>query len=243
MTQPTILIVDDEADLRDAIAFDFRRRKYQVLTAANGREAKALMDQEKVDVVLTDVRMPNGDGVELLRHIKSRNAFVPPVIFISGFAEVSLEEAYDQGAEAVFTKPFDRQALFEAVGRALQPLETRPSRRGTRANAALPIGLRFLRSGLQAQSKIRNVGRGGFFVPLGAPLPEQGEEVEFLLQTGTEPPTEIDGKGVVRWTRAAEPGIFESGCGVEILELSTISARQFIDTLNFLKTKSYIPRT
>ncbi|PNB53515.1 hypothetical protein C1X77_26145, partial [Pseudomonas sp. GW531-E2] len=79
-----------------------------------------ILDSEKVDLVLSDVKMPNGDGIELLEKIKSKNVRTPAVIFVSGFADIRLEDAYDKGIEAFFTKPFNRKALIEAVNSSIQ---------------------------------------------------------------------------------------------------------------------------
>ena len=116
----TLLIVDDEESLRDAMVYDFKRRGFNVLDASNGTQAFEIVKKTKVDIVLTDVRMPGGDGVELLDHIKAYNPELPVVMFITGFADITLEEAYDKGVDAVFAKPFDRKALLTAVMNAIE---------------------------------------------------------------------------------------------------------------------------
>ncbi|MGZ3661188.1 MAG: response regulator, partial [Bdellovibrionota bacterium] len=130
-----ILIVDDEEDLREAIAFDFRRKKYQVLLAASGNEAFKLIEKTQVDVVISDVRMPDGDGISLLERIKTRDPWIPVVMLITGFADISLEEAYDKGADVVFSKPFERNALFGAVSRALFSFDEKHGRAEGRVEA------------------------------------------------------------------------------------------------------------
>jgi len=123
--EATILIVDDEADLRDAISFDFKRKGFKVLTASCGEEAVRVIDSNKIDLILSDVRMPNGDGLSILDHVKKKNVFTPVVMFITGFADITLEEAFERGADAVFSKPFDRKVLMESVIRAIQPMPER----------------------------------------------------------------------------------------------------------------------
>ena len=113
-----ILVVDDEPELRDALVFDFKRKKFQVLEASNGRDAFEIVKKNRIDVVLTDVRMPGGDGIELLDNIKSFNQEIPVVMFITAYADISTEEALKKGAFAVFSKPFDRKALLEAIMKA-----------------------------------------------------------------------------------------------------------------------------
>jgi len=239
---PTILIVDDEPDLREAIAFDFRRKKFHVLTAASGREAFGIVEKEKIDIVLSDVRMPDGDGVELLDKIKARDAALPVVMFITGFADITLEEAYDKGVDAIFSKPFDRKALMDAVLRAIQPADTRLLRRSSRVDTDLIVGLKFPKSGVDTQTTAKNIGRGGMFVVLEKVYPEIGEKVEFRLESLRTPAVKVDGEGLVRWVRKAASGGYPAGCGIEFLGLEKDSLTQVIDLVNFLKTRAFIPR-
>jgi CheY-like chemotaxis protein len=234
----TILIVDDEVDLRDAIAFDFKRKKFNVLTASSGREAMKLIESQKVDVVLSDVRMADGDGVELLDWIKERNVFMPVVMFITGFADISLEEAYDKGAEAVFSKPFDRKVLMATVEQAIQPTEQNLGRRAGRIEVNLPVTLKI--AGRTVQSSSLNIGRGGIFVALEKDLPSLQEEVEFEFGPLPGSDTKLIGRGIVRWVR--DPGGKNpAGCGIEFLQLKPGSSGHVVEFLNAIKTKAFIP--
>ena len=109
-------------------------------------------------VILSDVRMPDGDGIELLEKVKEKNMFLPVMMFITGFADITLEEAYEKGADAVFSKPFDRKALFEAVVRALQSMDERWKRKEIRVVSELPVKLNFLKQKVSVDSKIVNLG-------------------------------------------------------------------------------------
>lgn len=113
--QFTLLVVDDEDDLRDAIAYDFKRRGFQVLTAANGREAFELIKSQEVHLVISDIRMPGGDGLALLENSKAHDPEGPPVIFLTGFADVTEAECLALGARKVLPKPFDRKTLLQAA--------------------------------------------------------------------------------------------------------------------------------
>lgn len=238
MNAPAILIVDDEADLREAIAFDFVRKKFKVLTAASGREAMKVIEQNEVGLVLSDMRMPNGDGLELLDWIKARNAFLPVVMFITGYADISLEEAYGKGAEAVFSKPFDRSVLFSTVQKAMLSQDERFDRKNGRADISLPGGLSF--SGKLAEARAVNLGRGGFFAEVQGNLPKSGEKLEFRLGPLPESGLILSGSGVVRWVREAKGGE-PAGCGIEFSALEDSCRRQILNLINDSKTKAYIP--
>jgi two-component system response regulator HydG len=110
----TILVVDDEIDLRDAIVFDLKRRGFAVVSAESGSSALKLIKLNKIDLILSDIRMPNGDGIFLLEQIRSLG-FKIPLIFITGFADASEAECLKKGALKVFPKPFDRKALLSFV--------------------------------------------------------------------------------------------------------------------------------
>jgi CheY-like chemotaxis protein len=239
---PTILIVDDEEDLREAIAFDFRKRKFTVLTAKSGNEALGLIERHPIQVVLSDVRMPDGDGLSLLSRIKDRDVNNPPVIFVTGYTDISVEEAYRLGAEAVFAKPFDRDALFAAVKEIVEPVSQRYNRATTRVQADLEMGLQFAKGPGKLPARILNLGRGGFFASLERPEDRSGQTLRFRLLTDTRPRVSISGEGVVRWARTEANGDYPLGYGIEFTAIDKECLWQLTELINFLKTKSFIPR-
>jgi len=116
---PTVLLVDDDLPHRNTIAFDFKRKGFRVLQASSGNEAWAIIQSETVHLVVTDIRMPDGNGVELLSRLRERDPRLPPVILVTGYTELNLEDAKNWGAQAVFCKPFDRKALLAASQEAI----------------------------------------------------------------------------------------------------------------------------
>ena len=111
----TVLIVDDVEVVRFATNLDFKKRGFTVLTAENGTEALKLVKNNKFDLVLSDIQMPNGDGISLLKAIQEYNATVPSVILMTGFSNISESECCSKGAKGVFVKPFDRKQLMDSV--------------------------------------------------------------------------------------------------------------------------------
>jgi CheY-like chemotaxis protein len=110
----TILVVDDETDLREAIAFDFKRKGFTVLTAESGNSALELVKSNKIDLVISDIRMPDGDGIFLLEQLRLQG-IETPLIFITGFSDYSEATCIAKGAIRVVAKPFDRKALLVLV--------------------------------------------------------------------------------------------------------------------------------
>lgn len=238
----TILVVDDEPALRKALVFDFKRKGFQVLDASNGKEAFEIVKTQKIDLILTDVRMPGGDGIELLDKVKEQNPMIPVVMFITGFADLSLDEAYNKGADAVFTKPFDRKSLMAAVMRVtIEKSQLWGVRNSDRLAVEFTITLQFSELGTAVQGKVLNIGRGGMFVALKAPFPKVENKVTFHIQFEQGSPQEISGSGIVRWIRTQLLTDHPTGCGIEFEYLSDQSRDHIIELINQMKTKAFIP--
>lgn len=113
-----ILLVEDEEAILQEIAEYLRRRRFNVSTSASfegARRALAQADAE-LDVVITDVRLPDGDGLDLVQQIGAAPGPRPRVIVITGHLDQqSVTAARDSGAEAVLLKPFALKALFEQI--------------------------------------------------------------------------------------------------------------------------------
>jgi YesN/AraC family two-component response regulator len=90
-----------------------------VLTAANGVEALAVLDTEKVDVLVSDIRMPIMGGVALVRAVYERKLVIPSIIFVSGFGDVEPREMYGLGVEMLMEKPLSRKDLMHALEESL----------------------------------------------------------------------------------------------------------------------------
>lgn len=237
-----ILIVDDEKDLRAAIVFDFQRKGFQVLEAENGKQAFEIVATQKVDIVISDVQMSGGNGIELLEKIKEHNYALPVVIFITGFADITLEDAYNKGVDAVFYKPFDRKDLLSAVLRlTADKFQSWSGRRTERVEASCDISFSFSNLEHALQGKVLTIGRGGFFVEMDANFPEINSEIQFKIQFEEGSPHIIQGSGVVRWTRTQKNEKYKTGCGVEFQYLDEVSRKEVINFINKIKTKSFIP--
>lgn len=114
----TILVVDDEAMMRELLDKILRRDGYQVLAAADGAEALEIMHQEKVNLVISDIKMPRVDGFGLLKAVKAEFPKVP-VIMMTAFGDTfSVKDALLLGADEYVTKPFKSYEIALVVERA-----------------------------------------------------------------------------------------------------------------------------
>jgi CheY-like chemotaxis protein len=113
--QRRILIVDDEPDLCEILRFAFEDHGYLVETAGTGSAAARLVAARAFDAVLTDIRMPGGDGLSLIEHIASMNGRRPAVFVMTGFRDIGSETVAALGVANILQKPFSMEEVLSAV--------------------------------------------------------------------------------------------------------------------------------
>ena len=241
--KPSILVVDDNADLRDIIASDFQKHGYRVQVASGGHEALEQVRRSEIDLVLTDTHMPEGDGIWLLDQVKELRPETKVAIFITGFEGFSAEDAYALGADVVLSKPFHRKELFSVVDRALLSLEQRWSLRPERFENHLEIDLDLECGVFSAEGRLVNIGNGGMFVAMDSLLPLLGTQLKFKFHVKGNPELEMEGLGVIRWIRQfAEQGK-PAGCGVEFQYFEQRSRTLILDLVKKAGARAFIPAT
>jgi serine/threonine protein kinase len=113
--KPKVLIVDDESDIRTLLRAVLSVSVYAVEDAQDGQEAADKLAQRKFDLVISDIYMPNMDGIQLLKHMREKEIMLPVVIVTASTAEKDILEGYNWGADYYLTKPFDNERLLEIV--------------------------------------------------------------------------------------------------------------------------------
>ena len=109
-----ILVVDDEPDLRELLADEFEYAGHEPVIASNGKEAFDLCSSHDFDAVISDVRMPGGDGIELLERLRAKEE-APLVFLVTGYADITRDKALAKGATNLLTKPYDIIELCSSV--------------------------------------------------------------------------------------------------------------------------------
>lgn len=113
-----ILIVDDEPSVLLTLAANLELEGFEVLTAGDPREALELAEREEFDVLLTDVRMPGMDGVELYRRLKVMKPALRTIVMTAFAGEELLDQGLQEGVYTVLRKPFDIGQLAQLANRA-----------------------------------------------------------------------------------------------------------------------------
>lgn len=117
-----IIVIEDEELVRYTIKLTLESVGHTVLEATNGREGLALLDQTTCDLVITDIIMPEMEGIETIAGMRSRTANLP-IIAVSGGGRIGnmdfLKAAKELGATTILPKPFEPDELLELVDRYL----------------------------------------------------------------------------------------------------------------------------
>lgn len=119
MSNKTVLIVDDDDDLREIFEMVVSQAGYRSLCAGSGNEGLRIFKENQVDLVVSDVKMPDGDGKFLLQSIKKLNAD-QPVIMMTGYSGSVLADLEESGAEMVLRKPFPMDELLSVIKKNLE---------------------------------------------------------------------------------------------------------------------------
>ncbi|MGA8693179.1 MAG: response regulator FixJ [Xanthobacteraceae bacterium] len=131
--QPVVHIIDDDEGLRESLAFLLRSAALEVRSFESAKAFLEVLPDAALSCVITDVRMPDMSGIELLRRLKELKIGVP-VIVITGHGDIALAvEAMKIGAADFFEKPFDDDLLVASVRAALQQQEDQTKRGAERA--------------------------------------------------------------------------------------------------------------
>jgi CheY-like chemotaxis protein len=232
----TVLIADDEPGFRTLLRKWFEAERCRVLVAENGAEALHLVRTNDVHLLVSDVRMPVMDGIELMRRLMEGKHYLPKVILISGFSDIEDRESFDLGVEASLAKPIRRQVMASVVRRCLMDRDERWRELPAEPPPEKVLTISFPSLATARQQGLIAFGRGGFCV-------------RSRLAVGVTNPIQLDldfkgdgraliGQGIVRWTEPREEQI-----GIEITFVEDAYRAWVVDMTECDGSLSFIPRT
>jgi two-component system chemotaxis response regulator CheY len=119
----TIMVVDDSTSLRQVVGIALRKAGYDVLEACDGKDALAKLTGQKVHMIVSDVNMPNMDGITFVTHVKkhARHKFTPVIMLTTEGQDAKKEQGRAAGARAWIVKPFNPPQLLDAVSKLILP--------------------------------------------------------------------------------------------------------------------------
>ena len=117
-----ILIVDDSESIREVVSFTLENAGHEVVKAVDGQDALTYLDGQKYDLIITDLHMPNVNGIELIKKVRviEQYKFVP-ILFLTTESQTAKKmEAKDAGATGWIVKPFVPEKLLEAINKVVR---------------------------------------------------------------------------------------------------------------------------
>jgi CheY-like chemotaxis protein len=233
LSEATILIVDDEPELLEITAESLARVAGRVLTANNGAVALQTLKAARVDAIVSDVRMPVMDGIELLKNVRSSFPQGLAMMMVSGFSDLTAREAFDLGAAATLAKPVRRKDMIQGLERALadqKQLWREPAPEVENASFTLSRDFASLPQAISAAEIA--FGRGGFCIRATEHLREA--PVHLAINFAADHQT-LSGGGMVRWFDPKD-----KLAGVEILSLA-VGCLDWVAGLTREPGRSFIP--
>lgn len=115
----TVLIVDDSASIRQVVSITLKSAGFDVIEACDGRDALAKLNGQRVHLIISDVNMPNMDGITLLKELKAKAEykFTPIIMLTTESAEDKKSQGQAAGAKAWMVKPFQPAQMLAAVNK------------------------------------------------------------------------------------------------------------------------------
>jgi DNA-binding response OmpR family regulator len=170
---PRILLVDDEQPIQTLLSFPLQRDGYEVVVAADGREALARYDEQPPDLVVLDLMLPRMDGLEVCKRLRAKGETVPIIMLTAKSEEIDKVLGLELGADDYITKPFSMREFRSRVKAALR----RSGMARSDDNGDRPVEVR----GLRIDPAKRTVTRDG------APVATTYVEFEILTALASSP--------------------------------------------------------
>lgn len=117
-----ILIVDDSESIREVVSFTLENEGYNVLIGVDGKDALRFLDGSPIDLIITDLHMPEMDGIELIKNVRAMDSYKRiPILFLTTESQASKKmEAKEAGATGWIIKPFVPAKLIGALKKVLR---------------------------------------------------------------------------------------------------------------------------
>lgn len=233
-----LLIVDDEPDVLECLSDLFRAFGFQTDCASEGEQAWQMISANNYRLILTDVRMPKKNGVELAKLIREKHPIHPTILLISGYTDVSTEEMFAIGVDGFFAKPFDASAVRNAIQQSLLKHQVKWSQ----PEAIEPqLMIEKKATSIEEIEAAQEIifGHGGIFILHKSSTVRVGWKVQFKIELQQPEPLCFEGVGTVRWISQPEDQNSKQGFGLEITSLAAIQAERYVE--NFTNRTSFIP--
>ena len=202
-----ILIVEDEASIREPLVKYFENNQFRVKAVANAAEARALLAAHAFDLVISDIMMPGEDGLSLCRHIRSTSN-LPVILLTARTEELDRILGLEVGADDYVLKPFSPRELLARVKAVVRRTNSLPPKQTSPETAAYAFGDWVLKTGEREL-----VDADGLSVPLSS------GEYTLLLTLVERPKLVLTRDQLLDLTQGREAGVFDRSIDNQISRL------------------------
>lgn len=232
-----IFILEDEIDLNEMISMELENKGYETLNIYNPKNFMEIFVEEKPDILITDLRLPEISGIEIIQISKQVNVFTPPIIVITAYNDILPQKLYSIGVESVIYKPFQLFLLTNTIERLCIPVEDRLQS----SIEMFGLSTGWVRKIDKTKIDEVTLGRGGFSFTTNEKI-ETNEIIEFSIKISEN--NILQGKGIVRWDiiNVANKGEkIVNKYGVEFVYIDDKSKEYFLSFIYNNKVIPYIP--
>lgn len=243
--KPNVLVIDDEPGIRDFLVEELSLRGMKVYGFTDPAEAISSLASIKLDVIVSDLRMPEIGGIDLLREVRKNRHYFPSIIFVSGYAnQEPLDRVMHLGAVDILEKPIDINKLVSIIMEQViddTQERTRYLKQFLRISERTPTKL-------QDERKFskKSIGFGGVFVPFENEVDGQsfhvGNLVSFSFKIeNDEQPIPVTAEVVWKRSEAQPKHGLTPGAGVKFVKISSADQERIHDYVRTNKILSYVP--
>lgn len=238
---PKVLVVDDEEMICEFVATGLRDRGMKTYTLTDPTKTVELISKFNVDFVVCDIRMPEMNGMEVLKAVRAAYRSWPFFLFITGYPDYSLEECMHHGATGFVEKPLEIDRLFRTImGHLVESSDERASLLQIDPSHATSVdGTYALEDG--------DLGFGGAFLPMDVAAQKKAKVgVGSVIDVTVMPPSRPRGdamkvRGQVVWKRANKDDELRAGLGLRFLDVKDHDRGVLDGVLRQSDVQSFIP--
>jgi DNA-binding NarL/FixJ family response regulator len=237
--RPRVLIIDDEPSICEYVKEGLEERGLKVYTSLNPGEAIRLIGELNIDVILCDVRMPDVNGMVLLRELRQKHQYWPYFIFMTGFADFSVEESLHAGASGYIEKPVELERLFNMI------MENLAEYGSEKIKALSTKEAKTITINGKCRLKSSDMGFGGAFVALDKKTGKNSKiTVGSIIEMTLAPEKlvrDIRVQARVVWQRSEEKEGLPPGIGVKFIGMADDDRDVLMEYIRNHNISSFIP--
>jgi two-component system chemotaxis response regulator CheY len=236
----TVLVVDDQEAFLQAVVDELHFLGFETVSAQDGQIAFDKAKNAKFDLIISDIRMPNKDGRWFLTELRKTQKNFPPFLFMTGFADLSIQEAYSLGVDGFLGKPLNPEKLEYMLSKLILPFESRWSA----ALAEKPIHhieKTYACSAFESQLKEINFGRGGMYLSMQKLAFDVGDTLSFKFVFESGNLKIFEGCGTIVWKKENPEGVADE-YGVYFDQLSQETLAVWVPYIKSKEMVEVIPQ-